>query len=99
MVAGEIWRALRAVEKRLVDSAGEEAATFAALSLDAVEAKLESVKQQVWSRWQHDAAVGQPLHTLLARRCVCCLGWPLAPSPAGPVGQGAQEPAHRGAHG
>ena len=46
-VAAVIGRALLDHQRRLARSAGPEAALFARLPLDAVEAKLESVKQQV----------------------------------------------------
>lgn len=46
-VAAVIGRALSDHQRRLARSAGPEAALFAALPLDAVEAKLESVKQAV----------------------------------------------------
>ena len=59
--AAVIGRALLDHQRRLVKSAGPEAAYFVALPLDAVEAKLESVKQQVgaglgWVVWVAEQA-------------------------------------------
>lgn len=45
-----VGRALQDHQRRLARSAGPEAALFAALPLDGVEAKLESVKQQAGGR-------------------------------------------------
>jgi hypothetical protein len=45
-VAAAVGRALLEHQRRLTRSAGPEATLFASLSLDAVEAKLASVKQQ-----------------------------------------------------
>ena len=47
VVAAAVGRALQEHQRRLSKAAGPEAQLFAALSLDAVEAKLESVKQQI----------------------------------------------------
>ncbi|PRW05825.1 E3 ubiquitin- ligase SHPRH [Chlorella sorokiniana] len=46
-VAAVVGRALLDHQRRLARSAGPEASLFASLPLDAVEAKLESVKQQI----------------------------------------------------
>ncbi len=47
-LAAAVGRALGDYQRRLAKAAGPEAALFAALPLDGVEAKLDSVKAQVW---------------------------------------------------
>ena len=63
-VAAAVGRHLLDHHRRLARAAGPDAALFASLALDAVEAKLESVKQQV--------GVGGYLN---GRACVCSSSW------------------------